>query len=51
MKLLPVGEVAVDVVGLPPAELLDLLQGQRLVERYRDVPDVPREDLYKGITG
>ena len=51
MQLLPVGEVVVDVVGLPLAELLDLFQGERLIERHGDVPDVPREDLYKGITG
>ena len=51
VELLAVGEVAVDVVGLPPAELLDLLQGQRLVVRHGDVLDFLRENLYMGNGG
>lgn len=51
VELLAVGKVAVDVVGLPLAELLDLLQGQRLVVRHGDVLDFLRENLYMGNGG
>ena len=51
VELLAVRKVAVDVVGLPPAELLDLLQGQRLVVRHGDVLDFLRENLYMGNGG
>ena len=51
VELLPVGEIAIDIIGLPAAEFLDLLQGQRLVVRHGDVLDFLRENLYMGNGG